>query len=1208
MKRHSSLIVVIGLFFLVMNSTSRSQNLRVEDTRTKLSSGETLHLSYETTQDILIDFLSGAKKYRMAQTGQILQNPLDVRKLELAEGRFGKALHIKDGWSVSKGTSNESGLDCDLIVATIWGEWHTKPHYWGAGRFHGERGTVAFWVKTSALNPGIVFMQGSISWGRMERDLFRVDVDSNGVLSASIRDIFYKYHKIESKKPVWKNGEWQHIAVVYNQAYGLKMYHNAELIASNWGEDAWWQTTLPGLFSPFLPESFYDEICFFERPLESEEINSLYIKNSIPGKPVQKIKLDAGAQERLLGTYADLDKMDLPALNTNRQRLIMKQTQIADCHDEKIPAWWVLDGRYELAWPHPYLLFTFILGDADFHGNLVDIDFEKGETANYAAFEGVLDGIEVFASNPGNYENGKRVVDLNGYPDYFFSSKIDLGSSTALHLPMVKGYGTPPGLIDRGSLNLPLSGKIRLHEMQLWNVTAPAKNEIPENKADIVWYLSSCNSTAALDRYEAALKKLKPENERAVLLGSLNKPDNKSIPIEVGSLEAINLFSPDLNPDLAIDKIAVQFSVIPANISDVMWLKVRDPANPARIWAQTCIRLKFQNINQSQKIDIIVDINDLMLASEDRLWIELKFAGGEQIVMNGENTPQVQIFLSKDRKKSLALYTKHELMPALVHYIKEYNYQPWVFEGDPASILNWSNFGGPYDMVYPPQAVLRHDPENRLGNIYRQLTTGRATLYGEYSYQIGTTTTNRKLELPSDIPVDAPAWAIWEREVYKKLLTTVHWIARMQRKDGSFWGGLNDDTFFPLGYTAIPLMGDTISTKAFLRMYDAVEEAGIFKNGYCDIFPIDQLHITDFITSRGLMLAYALGDPHVVEREIMTAGVYDEIMQKNNAERSRKGLEPFLNTPEQREKEPKLWGEKLCRDYEMTFVNWYWGKTDKPDPHRISDRNKVARKMMEIVLNYDETAAYNWTESRTHTDRQGGAPGREELISAALGGRMQGRIEPFPHANAVSWDNGGPDLARLISTADDKQLIANVYNFKTISQKMTMKVWRLRKGEYQLRMGIDQNDDGEIDSPGTLLRNDKINLVRFSDIELTLPPQINIAICLKLIKPIQQMDDLPDMAINSMRDIIQEGNKLKVTVHNLGNALSKNINVVLLDKNNTVIAEKIIREILPPTDLKPKMETILFDGNIEEWHKVQIDRKNEIEELYEKNNEAVRVQ
>ncbi|MCK5209368.1 MAG: LamG domain-containing protein, partial [Cyclobacteriaceae bacterium] len=927
-------------------------------------SGKMLQLSYETEADILSDFLSSANIYRYAKPGEILENSLERRKLELSDGRFGKALHIKHGWSVAKGTNNESGIDLDLTVATMWGDWRTKPHYWGAGKFSGDRGTIAFWVKTDALNPGIVFIQGSISWGRKERDLLRIDLNEDGKLSASIRDIYYQYHQIESLEPVWKNNEWQHIAVVYDKAYGLKLYHNNNLIASNWGNDAWWQVPLPGLFSPFLPESHYDEISFYDYPLNADEINSLYSSNSVPQKKEHNQVLDEAARKRLLSCYGDINHMELPTLTVGEGVLSMKQTEIADCHDDKIPAWWVMDGRYELAWPHPYLLFTFILGDADFHGDKLDIDFKEGETANYISLEGVLDGIKVISGEKEKFDIRNQVIDLKNYPNYFYSIKLDMGSNTSLHFPLVSGYGTPPGLVDKGSLNFPLSGKMRLHEVQLWNVTT--KKEVPE--ANIRWQLPFQENITVLDeRFLDAFLKLKGAQSRTLFTSSNASGNVDSDVVELSPLQPFHFISPDLNPDMAIDKITLNFSVIPETKSDVLWIKLRDPANPARIWAQTVIRVNFNELNKSQKIEIELDPIDIMLASEDRIWVELMFANKEHLSTGV--APEIKLVLSKDKEKSLSDYAFHEMIPAKMQYMKEYNYQPWLFNGEQRNEKGWSNFGGPYDMWYPPDAVLRHDPDNEIAGIYSRIT-------GERGYTYGVTfepTFNQyeEVSMSKNIPSNAPSWAVWEREMYKKQLQTIHWITSMQREDGFFWGGCNDDTFIPLGYAGIPLMGDEISKDSFLKLYDGLEQIGIYKDGYCDIWPIDYLHVTDFITSRGLLFPYALGDPYVFERELITAKVYKDIMENNNAKRAKNDLPPYDLSSEFARKDPKLWGEQTVLDYELTQVHWYWGKTPEPKPHHNIDRNEIAREMMNIAIKYDKTEAYNWTKSMRHTDRQG---------------------------------------------------------------------------------------------------------------------------------------------------------------------------------------------------------------------------------------------
>ncbi len=1162
------------------------------------SSGVTLHLSYETEADILSDFISSADIYRCANTGEILENPLTRRKLEISNGKFGKALHIKDGWSVSKGTTNESGMDLDLIVATMWGDWRTKPHYWGSGKFHGDRGSIAFWVKSSVLNPGIVFIQGSIAWGRKERDLLRIDLNEDGELSVSIRDVFYKYHKIESREPVWENDEWQHITVVWDHAYGMKLYHNGELIASNWGKDAWWQTPLPGLFSPFLPESYYDEIYFFDYPLKQTEIKSLYTSNSIPKRNEEKVTLNDSATERLLSSYADLDKLELPVLHTDKDILFLKQTKIEDCHDEKIPAWWIMDGRYELAWPHPYLLFTFILGDVDFHSTKADIDLKEEETANYISLEGVLDGIEIIPGEKGEFEEKNRIIALNDYKYNFYSQKLDMGKNTSLRFPFVKGYGTPAGLIDKGSLKLPLSGKMRLHEVQLWNVTS--KEEATE--ADIIWKLPYQKNLSALDdKYLDAFRKLKGSHDRTIFISSNTSEITDQPFIELSPLQSFHFFCPDLNPDMAIDKIALNFSVIPEKKSDVLWIKFRDPANPSRIWAQTVIRVNFSQIQEPSKVEMEFDINDIMLASENRLWIELMFAGKEKIPT--DIAAEVKVVLSKDKEKSLSDYAFNEMIPAKMQYMKEYNYQPWLFNGERLSDKGWSNFGGPYDMWYPPHAVLRVNPNDEIASIYKRMTGERGNTYGGTFKRVFNQ--HEKITFSNNILPGTPLWAVWEREMYKKQLQTIHWIVSTQRQDGSFWGGYNDDTFILLGYSGIPLMGDKIVKKSFLKLYDGIENAGIYKNGFCDIWPIDYVHITDFITSRGLLFPYAPGDPHVFEREMITARVYKNLMTKNNAELAKEGLPPFDLSSKYARKDPKLWGDKTVMDYELTQVQWYWGKTPQPKPYRIKSKNNIAREMMTISNKYDKTEEYKFTKSMRHTDIQGSAPGRQQLITAALGGKLPNRIEILPHSIAVSWDNPDPDIARIVNYADEKTVNLNLYNFKSEPQKISMILYRIVKGEYQLMVGKDLNDDGELDSNMKILRNEKLKLSRFSKVSLTIPSGENIAVQLHLLRKIDRAENLPDLAIHPKRDIKHENNKLVVTVHNIGDGDAKNIKVTALDKNENVLEEKVIPKIKAPIDLVPKTESIKFNLRDKKWHKIVIDRDNSIEEIYEGNNQII---
>jgi hypothetical protein len=261
--------------------------------------------------------------------------------------------------------------------------------------------------------------------------------------------------------------------------------------------------------------------------------------------------------------------------------------------------------------------------------------------------------------------------------------------------------------------------------------------------------------------------------------------------------------------------------------------------------------------------------------------------------------------------------------------------------------------------------------------------------------------------------------------------------------------------------------------------------------------------------------------------------------------------------------------------------------------------------MMNIAIKYDNTEEYNWTKAMRHTDRQGSAPGRQQLITAALGGRLPGRIEPHPHSMVVSWSNPDTDIARFVSYGDSKTVKANLYNFKSQSQGISMRLWRILKGEYILKIGSDDNNDGEIDSKKDIIREEKLILDRFSDIDLTIPSQENIAIQLTLTKSIDKPESLPDLAIHPTKDIQQIGQELVINIHNIGNDVAENISVEIMDENDLVISKKLISRLEAPVDLIPKSNRMEFELNNKIWHKIVIDREDLIEEIYEGNNVAI---
>ncbi len=212
---------------------------------------------------------------------------------------------------------------------------------------------------------------------------------------------------------------------------------------------------------------------------------------------------------------------------------------------------------------------------------------------------------------------------------------------------------------------------------------------------------------------------------------------------------------------------------------------------------------------------------------------------------------------------------------------------------------------------------------------------------------------------------------------------------------------------------------------------------------------------------------------------------------------------------------------------------------------------------------------------------------------------------PHPHSLVVSWSDPDPAIARLVSAADDTSLRFNLYNFGSAPRRLTARFWRIPDGEFALKMGEDADDDGFIDPGKAPLRQARLSLERFGTAEIEIPPQKNIAVSLELVKAKKRPAALPDLAIHPVKDIKQAGDRLTVTVHNIGEAPAANFTVEALDAGGRVIDHKVVPALAAPTDFVPKTVDVILNVGGGKWAKIAIDGRNAIREILEGNNEAV---
>lgn len=347
------------------------------------------HMSFDNRDFFDEDFIEHSGKKSVKE-----------RQIDFPQGKFGKGIRMSF-IPAPPDENNMSGIDLDLITAVIFNTnpgntmGYNQPFIWGSGRISPRLGAVAFWAKGKLPFAGPLFEQSSISFGRKERDLIGITVDSDNKLSAYVRDARYVRHEIKSDKNL-DGSKWNHIVLNWDWANGLELWLNGEKIASSWGTDGWYETALPGLFHLPAPGLIYDELYMLDRPMEQKEIRNLMSSN-VPPKAESQVYSRKSYDSKRIAEYSGANKgANLPIISPEKSLSFTEvwPTEVADGH---VPGLYIIDGRNEMAWPHDYSFFTIIPGDGDFHAEKADIKTSPKSIVNYIALTGNLTNVKVQA-------------------------------------------------------------------------------------------------------------------------------------------------------------------------------------------------------------------------------------------------------------------------------------------------------------------------------------------------------------------------------------------------------------------------------------------------------------------------------------------------------------------------------------------------------------------------------------------------------------------------------------------------------------------------------------------------------------------------------------------------------------------------------------------------------------------------------------------
>lgn len=260
-------------------------------------------------------------------------------------------------------------------------------------------------------------------------------------------------------------------------------------------------------------------------------------------------------------------------------------------------------------------------------------------------------------------------------------------------------------------------------------------------------------------------------------------------------------------------------------------------------------------------------------------------------------------------------------------------------------------------------------------------------------------------------------------------------------------------------------------------------------------------------------------------------------------------------------------GKRYCAD-----GTWRPMGAGSDAPYRAAlatgDRAVLVRYLEEMAREMERTR-FLVTEAEPYTDRVH-VTGGTFLRHMFLGGDVAGKTH-VPGL-AVSWENGGTDFAALVLRADETSLKALVYGFFDAPRDMALRVWRLRRGNYDVRVGYDDDGDDRIDREVSKSRQ---LLRRHSRVPFRIEPNRVLVVEFTGGAAPAAAKALPDLAL-SADDLKVVDGKLQVTVHNLGLAPATGATVELLDAAGKVVAKQSLPTIPAPLDLQPKTATVTF--------------------------------
>ena len=737
-----------------------------------------------------------------------------------------------------------------------------KMAYKAPGNIYAERGTLSFfWRSRYPVGPTEfpVFRVAFADHSSWDACWLRIDYNGSG-FEAFITDINLSRARVAAKvDPFPRPNEWTHIALAWDEIYGIRFYLNGKLAA----EECRPAVYFTGLdqFGPhsriisnwnvisdynFIRGGDIDEIVIYDRALSDANIAAL-AAGKLPGNaPSLEISMDRTEyREEWLLRQGFNRPDDLPALIPDMASV--RKVEIHEAYDLKRWWWKALDGIRETTWPGVYNR-SRLRGRNDYF-QLPDWDCYSlsGKSVTFHMPNEPFNHIEISGSAHGVLE----IPDDNA--KLLFTRPAEQ-ERTGHDFDELRG------------------GRLRFTNDEIeepigdFSVFYVSRGEAPAGLKRVTYTLhSGFNATGAAEKalvnfimgryapYERGIMTAAEEGT-ADIQGNLNAHALDTSGSGGRGFPFVNIIVPyEYDSGLGLDGVELRLPAFTVAAERTAFaVQIKDP-----LWYYRNLAHFSFSAERGHSKTIWFDLRDRILPKDKCLYITIASSDSGFGAAALEGAGLTLVYKSAEEAKAEHCADRFtQVRDCYAHLVEE---QPGLPE---------------FSMFIRFKAdvndLLDVDPDHIPGQNY---------YYDKFflarKYDIKDKRPDFKIDYRNaPVPAGIPAWAFRQIEYlkhYKRLIN--FYIDHRQIENGEFGGGLSDDGDFTAMWVGLANMdSDREKVKqSQLRCLDAFYEQGMFTNGLPSI-QSDELHSAEEgLIALGQALTLDFANPKLLERAMETA-------------------------------------------------------------------------------------------------------------------------------------------------------------------------------------------------------------------------------------------------------------------------------------------------------------------------------------------------